>query len=133
MVGGIASGAFGLGGGAIFNPVLLYLGQLPKVVSATAMYMIMFSTLSSSVVYILLGTLNIYYGIWVSLWCVLGTLIGLNILEKIMAKYKRQSPIVFILAFLLGIAAIAVPTFGGMDIKEQYDEGIDIFKFKDFC
>ena len=57
--GGWISGALGLGGGAIFNPVLLSMGVPPSVSSATSMYMIMYSTFSSSFVYILYGMLDI--------------------------------------------------------------------------
>ena len=53
FLGGWVSGALGLGGGAIFNPLLLSMGVPPKVSSSTGMYMIMFSTKASSVVYIL--------------------------------------------------------------------------------
>mmetsp|Transcript_29474 Transcript_29474/g.21926 ORF Transcript_29474/g.21926 Transcript_29474/m.21926 type:complete len:130 (+) Transcript_29474:1239-1628(+) len=118
LIGGIVSGAFGLGGGTIFNPILLYLGLPPKVVSATSMYMIMYSTFSSSFVYLIYGTLNVSYASWISLWCLLGTLIGMKILDTVMVKYKRQSPLVILLTFIMGLAAIMVPIFGGMDIKE---------------
>eukprot|EP00350_Pseudokeronopsis_sp_OXSARD2_P010700 CAMPEP_0170544552 /NCGR_PEP_ID=MMETSP0211-20121228/3266_1 /TAXON_ID=311385 /ORGANISM="Pseudokeronopsis sp., Strain OXSARD2" /LENGTH=245 /DNA_ID=CAMNT_0010848221 /DNA_START=969 /DNA_END=1708 /DNA_ORIENTATION=- len=118
LCGGIASGAFGLGGGAIFNPVLLYLGLPPKVVSATSMYMIMYSTTASSFVYITFGTLNIPYGLWISLFSAIGTILGLKILDKVMTKYERQSPIVIILVFLLALAALMVPIFGVTDVLE---------------
>mmetsp|Transcript_27937 Transcript_27937/g.20925 ORF Transcript_27937/g.20925 Transcript_27937/m.20925 type:complete len:163 (-) Transcript_27937:43-531(-) len=133
LCGGMASGAFGLGGGAIFNPVLLYLGLPPKVVSATSMYMIMYSTMSSTFVYIIFGTLNIQYALWISMFSAIGTLVGLKILNSIMVKYDRQSPIVMILVFLLALAAIMVPVFGVMDVLDQRDDGVNIWGFKSFC
>ena len=42
VVGGIV-GAMGLGGGVVFNPVLLSLGVPPTVVAATSMLLIMYS------------------------------------------------------------------------------------------
>lgn len=59
FVGGIVSGALGLGGGAIFNPILLSMGVPPKVSSATGMYMIIFSTSTSTALYLINGTLKI--------------------------------------------------------------------------
>lgn len=56
--GGIV-GAFGLGGGVVFNPLLLSLGVLPQVTTSTAMYMILFSTTASTLVYISIGALVI--------------------------------------------------------------------------
>ena len=49
FIGGWVSGALGLGGGSIFNPLLLSLGCPPKVASATGMYMMIFSTGASIV------------------------------------------------------------------------------------
>lgn len=59
FLGGFMSGALGLGGGAIFNPLLLSLGVLPCVASATGMYMILFSTSGSSVIYVIHKMLNL--------------------------------------------------------------------------
>jgi uncharacterized membrane protein YfcA len=59
FLGGFMSGALGLGGGAIFNPLLLSLGVLPSVASATGMYMILFSSSSSSFIYIVHKMLNV--------------------------------------------------------------------------
>lgn len=77
FLGGWVSGALGLGGGAIFNPLLLSMGVPPSVSSSTGMYMIMFSTAASSTVYILNGMLNIDYGMWIGWWCAFGSVIGL--------------------------------------------------------
>jgi uncharacterized membrane protein YfcA len=59
FMGGWVSGALGLGGGAIFNPLLLSMGVPPSVASATGMYLIIYSTSSSSISYIAQGMLNI--------------------------------------------------------------------------
>jgi len=87
--GGWVSGALGLGGGAIFNPLLLSMGVPPKVASATGMYMIIFSTGASTISYLMNGTLDISYGSWIGLFCVIGTLAGMQALEKLMKKFDR--------------------------------------------
>ena len=53
FAGGWVSGALGLGGGAIFNPVLLSMGIPPGVSSSTGMYLVMFTTFGSSITYTL--------------------------------------------------------------------------------
>ena len=58
FAGGWVSGALGLGGGAIFNPVLLSMGIPPAVSSSTGMYLVMFTTFGSSITYSLQGTMN---------------------------------------------------------------------------
>lgn len=112
FVGGWVSGALGLGGGSIFNPLLLSLGCPPKVASATGMYMIIFSTGASTMTYIIAEMLDVTYGLWIGSFCILGTLLGMSLLESVMKKLGRQSPLVILLSFILGISAVAVPAFG---------------------
>ena len=56
--------------------------------------------------------LKINYGLWVGAWCVVGTLVGMQLIERLMKKWDRQSPLVILLAFILGIRAFAVLYFG---------------------
>lgn len=89
FLGGWVSGALGLGGGAIFNPLLLSMGVPPKVSSATGMFMIMFSTTGSSLVYILYRMLNVQYAIWIGAWCTVGSYLGITVLDKINKRLNR--------------------------------------------
>lgn len=89
FAGGWVSGALGLGGGSIFNPLLLSFGVPPSVASATGMYMIIFSTGSSTLTYILAGMLDIEYGLYAGFFCLAGTVGGMIMLDKIMKKLGR--------------------------------------------
>lgn len=51
FIGGWVSGALGLGGGSIFNPVLLSMGIPPAVSSSTGMYLVLFTSIGSSITY----------------------------------------------------------------------------------
>jgi hypothetical protein len=95
--------------------------------------MIIFSTLGSSAIYIIFGLLNIEFALWIGFWTTLGSMLGLSLLNKITAKFDRQSPIVIVLTFILGFSAVLVPIFGALDLKTQYDEGQDVFAFRSFC
>jgi uncharacterized membrane protein YfcA len=127
FLGGWVSGALGLGGGAIFNPLLLSMGVPPKVASATGMYMIIFSTGASTMTYLLNDMLELSYGIWVGGFCIVGTILGMILLKNIMNKLGRQSPLVILLSFILGISALAVPYFGLQQIPD------DPWVFKSLC
>lgn len=133
FLGGWVSGALGQGGGSIFNPVLLSMGVPPAVASSTGMYMIMFSTAGSSIVYILNGMLKVDYAFWISAWCIVGSIFGLIMLKKLLQMYNRQSPIVMVLAFILGLSAVLVPLFGTMDLIEQANRGKNIMQFRSMC
>ena len=137
FIGGWVSGALGLGGGAIFNPVLLSMGIPPSVASSTGMYLVMFTTFGSSITYTLQGTLEPVYGAWTGTWCVLGSIAGMKLLDKVMKKWNRQSPIVFLLTVILGISALLIPIFGAIELieKSRNADASKIFEFKgaDLC
>lgn len=127
------SGALGLGGGAIFNPLLMSMGVPPTVASSTGMYMIMFSSAGSSLVYIIYNMLNIPFAFWIGIWVASGSVIGLYILNEITRKYNRQSPIVMVLSFVLGLSALSVAVIGALELKRLQDSGHDILEFRKFC
>jgi uncharacterized membrane protein YfcA len=119
FMGGWVSGALGLGGGSIFNPLLLSMGCPPTVASATGMYMIIFSTSASTISYAIGELLNWSYGLWIGSWCIVGTIIGMKTVKTVMAKLGRQSPLVILLTFVLGISGVAVVVFGIIPILKE--------------
>ena len=64
LVAGFIAGTVGLGGGVIFNPLLLSFKVPPQVASASGMFMIMFGSLSNVFLYIMAEYLDIEYSIW---------------------------------------------------------------------
>ena len=50
--GGLIAGALGLGGGVIYNPVMLMLGLPPMVSAASGLYLVTFSKIATTVVYV---------------------------------------------------------------------------------
>lgn len=133
FVGGWVAGALGLGGGAIYNPLLLTLNVPPRVSSATGMYLVSFSKIAACLVYYLAGQLKVDYGLWIALWATIASVIGLYGADVYMRVFKRQSIIVMALTFILAISAIAVPIFGGLSLKQQASEGVDIMAFNSLC
>ena len=125
--GGVVSGALGMGGGSVFNPLLLSFGVPPQVSSATGSYMIIFSTGASTITYIINDMMDLSYGIWAGCFCIMGSLIGMHLLDLIMKRLDRQSPQVFLLCFILCISAIAVPILGYSTLKK------DMFRFHNIC
>jgi len=130
--GGMA-GALGLGGGVVFNPLLIGMGVPPTVATSTGMYMILFSSFASSLVFITFGGLTIDYAIWIGIWSVVGIIIGLKVIANIIKKYNRPSIVVFVLATVLFVSSIMVPIFNAKNLVKQIDLGKDIWKFGEMC
>jgi uncharacterized membrane protein YfcA len=89
FLGGWVSGALGLGGGAIFQPVMLSMGIPPSVASSTSMYIIMFTTFGTVVTGTISQTLNFQYALWISGWCIIGTIAGMKLLNVTIKKLGR--------------------------------------------
>ena len=121
-MGGFIGGALGLGGGSIFNPVMMSLGVHPLVSTATSMYMIMYSTAASTVMFLSYGTFNLSFAMWLSMWSSMGIIVGVSIVEYLIKRYKRQSILVIILTVILGISAIIVPYENIQRILNQKEE-----------
>jgi uncharacterized membrane protein YfcA len=51
--GGLIAGALGLGGGVIYNPVMMMLGLPPLVSAASGLYLVTFSKIATTVVYLI--------------------------------------------------------------------------------
>lgn len=133
FVGGWVAGALGLGGGAIFNPALLALGVPPKVSSATGLYLVCFSKIASCFIYYLAGELNMPYSLWIALWSVVGSLLGIWLSQLYMKASGRQSVIVWTLSFIFVLSVVAIPIFGSQSLRQQHEEGVDILAFKSLC
>ena len=79
--------AVGLGGGIVFNPVLIGLGVPPTVAASTGMYMIMFSAGLNTLTVWLFDNLPVIYAYWIGLWSSLGIAIFLSVIGNIIKKY----------------------------------------------
>mmetsp|Transcript_32873 Transcript_32873/g.23760 ORF Transcript_32873/g.23760 Transcript_32873/m.23760 type:complete len:89 (-) Transcript_32873:215-481(-) len=77
--GGLAAGSFGVGPGLIFNPIMIAIGLHPAVASATGMYMVIYSTLSASIVSIIMGNVETIYTIVIVFMTIIGTYPGIKI------------------------------------------------------
>ena len=133
FIGGLVAGALGLGGGSVYNPALLSMGIPPKVSSASGLYLVAFSMIASVLIYYLNDQLDVYYGLWISLWSCIGLTIGLRIARWHMKKSGSQSIIVWCLVVIFTLSVFAIPIFGGLSLKKEVDEGLDLMAFKDLC
>ena len=116
LTGGLVAGALGLGGGSIYNPALLTLGVHPKVSGATGMFLVLFSTVNTCLVNYLNGFLHLNYGVWISLWSLFGSLLGMVLTDKVVKITGKPSILIWILVLVFVLSTIATPIFGGIDL-----------------
>jgi uncharacterized membrane protein YfcA len=115
MAAGCVAGLVGIGGGMIKGPLMLELGMLPEVVAATAAWMILFTSSSTTMQFSVLGLLQADYAIYYALVSFVASFFGQSALTYLVTKYKKTSYIVFSIAVVIGIstAFISIDTVRG--------------------
>lgn len=98
LISGIIAGFLGVGGGFLKIPIMVNVFGLPSLIaSSTALYMIVFTSLTGTVSHYLLGHINFTYGIPIISGFAVGAFIG-NIFSVKISEHT--------LKFLIGIALI---------------------------
>merc|ERR1712190_600386 len=91
---GLLAGLFGVGGGIVKGPLMLEMGILPSVASASAAAMILFTSAAASTSFIVFGLLHPLYGIVFFSLGFVCTFVGQYTVGAWVDKHQRQSPIV---------------------------------------
>jgi uncharacterized membrane protein YfcA len=130
---GVMAGLLGIGGGLILGPLLLQLGLHPIVSTATSNFLVLFTSSSTSIQFILLGMMNLDYGIACTFASTIGSFIGTILIQRLLQRTKRNSYLIFTLALVLGISTIFIPAHTFMQLIEQISEGKSIWTFNSPC
>ncbi|KAG4928377.1 hypothetical protein JHK85_054863 [Glycine max] len=112
ILGGTVGGLLGSGGGFILGPLLIEIGVIPQVASATATFVMMFSSSLSVVEFYLLKRFPIPYALYLTAVSVLAGFWGQYFVRKLMVILKRASIIVFILSGVIFASALTMGVVG---------------------
>ncbi|KAK4838684.1 hypothetical protein QYF36_015625 [Acer negundo] len=113
ILGGTVGGLLGSGGGFILGPLLLEIGVIPQVASATATFVMMFSSSLSVVEFYLLKRFPIPYALYLMGVSILAGFWGQYFIRKLVAILKRGSIIVFVLSGVIFASALTMGVVGG--------------------
>ncbi|XP_068648300.1 sulfite exporter TauE/SafE family protein 4-like [Aristolochia californica] len=112
MLGGTVGGLLGSGGGFILGPLLLEIGVIPQVASATATFVMMFSSSLSVVEFYFLKRFPIPYALYLISVSALAGFWGQFFVRKLVAVLKRASIIIFILSAVIFTSALTMGIIG---------------------
>ncbi|XP_042392636.1 sulfite exporter TauE/SafE family protein 4-like [Zingiber officinale] len=112
LLGGTVGGLLGSGGGFILGPLLLEIGVIPQVASATATFVMMFSSSLSVLEFYFLKRFPIPYALYLIAVSVLAGFWGQSFVRKIVKILKRASIIVFILSAVIFASALTMGVVG---------------------
>ncbi|KAK4782954.1 hypothetical protein SAY86_007328 [Trapa natans] len=112
ILGGCVGGLLGSGGGFILGPLLLEIGVIPQVASATATFVMMYSASLSVVEFYLLKRFPIPYALYLMTVSIMAGFWGQFFVRKLIAILKRASLIVFILSGVIFASALTMGMIG---------------------
>ena len=133
FLAGVAAGLLGIGGGLVLGPLFLEMGMLPEVSTSTSSFMVLFTSSTTTLQFLILGQLKLDYAGFLLPACFVGALAGVLIVKRMIKKYGRMSIVVFALATVIGASGIMIPAFGVYNLVKDIDEGQAPFVFTDFC
>ena len=125
---GVLAALTGVGGGLILSPIMLEMGMLPAVISATSNYLIVFTSSASAIQYIILGRIEVAEGLSGFATGLVGAVVGQKVVNHLLKKYKRQAFLIYLLAALTLISALCIV---GVDIGEGF--GSSSFHVAELC
>lgn len=106
--GGIVSAFLGVGGGVVIGPLLLDLGLIPQVSTATSSFMILFTSSSSSFQYVLMGKIPVMFMAWYFMVGFFSAIVGQLFVVWLVKKTGKQSFVNFMLAAVIIISTLAM-------------------------
>ncbi|KAI9911774.1 hypothetical protein PsorP6_008753 [Peronosclerospora sorghi] len=127
---GIAAGLLGIGGGMVKSPIMLEMGILPPVQSATANFMILFTSSSTTLQFAINGQFpgerQYDYIAWFALMGFMGGLCGQKVVAYLVKKYKRESIMVYLLAATIALSALAMGMIGLKSTIRDFEKGVHL-------
>ncbi|KAL4355013.1 hypothetical protein GQ457_06G009540 [Hibiscus cannabinus] len=132
ILGGAVGGLLGSGGGFILGPLLLEIGVIPEVASATATFVMMFSSSLSVVEFYLLKRFPIPYALYLMGVSLLAGFWGQYIVRRVISILKRASIIVFILSGVIFASALTMGIVG-IETSIEMIKKHEFMGFLDFC
>lgn len=132
ILGGTVGGLLGSGGGFILGPLLLEIGVIPQVASATATFVMMFSSSLSVVEFYLLKRFPIPYALYLMAVSIVAGFWGQFLIRRLIAILRRASIIVFILSGVIFASAITMGVIG-IERSVTMIKNHEFMGFLDFC
>lgn len=106
FVAGIVAGLIGIGGGMVLGPLMIVMGVNPLVSTATTATMILLTSSSVAVMFVMSGLVPWQYAVYFFCVCLLGAYIGKTRIDAYIKKTGMGSILVGILATIIALATI---------------------------
>ncbi|PRP76052.1 hypothetical protein PROFUN_01768 [Planoprotostelium fungivorum] len=123
FIGGILAGLVGIGGGMVSSPILLEIGVHPQIVVATSTFLIIFTSSTTTIQYLLFQKLPWDYSIAYGVMTFFANILGNLFIDYLVKKYKKTFIIIFIVAAVVGASAVMLTVSGGITVYRSLRSG----------
>lgn len=133
MCAGICAGALGIAGGLIKGPIMIQWGVLPQASTATAIFMILFTSSSTILQFLLLGRVELAPGalLWVTGF--VGGLVGSHVVKVCLKRHGRQSFVSMFLACIIVLSGLCMAGVVIAKMMEWVPNTTTSRRFTNFC
>ncbi|GAB2272250.1 hypothetical protein Dimus_007070 [Dionaea muscipula] len=132
LLGGTVGGLLGSGGGFILGPLLLEIGVIPQVASATATFVMLYSSSLSVLEFYFLKRFPIPYALYLMAVSILAGFWGQFFVRKLVSFLRRASIIIFILSSVIFASAVTMGVVG-IEKSIQMIHDHEFMGILDFC
>ena len=133
LISGFIAGTIGIGGGVVLGPILLSLGIYPVVSTVTTNFLVLLTSSSTSLQFMLNNMMNYEYACMSIIFSILGSYIGTKIIHHYFKQTGRESLLIFALVFVIGSSALILPLCSILSTINDVERGIDVFRFNSPC
>ena len=77
----------------------------------------------SSAQYLLLGMKGVKQALVYAQLCIVGSALGLIMMQRVVIKSGRASLIVFMVSIVMALSTISITSFGAIDVLRDYSAG----------
>lgn len=106
FVAGIVAGLIGIGGGMVLGPLMLVMGINPRVSTATTATMILLTSSSVAVMFVMSGLVPWEYAVYFFFVCLFGAYLGKTKIDAYVKKTGMSSVLVGTLATIIMLATL---------------------------
>merc|ERR1712232_706522 len=103
FIAGIVAGLIGIGGGMVLGPLMLVMGINPRVSTATTATLILLTSSSVAVMFVMSGLVPWEYALYFFCICLCGAYIGKTRIDSYIKRTGMASILVGILATIIGL------------------------------
>ena len=134
ILAGVVSSMVGIGGGMLIISLLSILGLEPREISSTSNFLVITSTISTTLLFSFAGQLKYSYALWMAIPCSAAALVGSFLVLKHVNKTKRNSFLMEIMFYLM-IASLCILLYRGYYLitESSLNTLSDVFKLNSYC